>query len=271
MPKFKKILIADLSPLDYNPRRISKKRLVRLQSSIREHTKALADWDENDGFRFAQSITVNRNGKRIVGGHQRVDVMSKLGQDWIHEDDITWVELTPDSAAERALCVSLNDEEAAGRWDDGKKAEILESIAEERQELYDSLDLGALSRKLKERLAQATDATSESLKEHKKKKAEFVDNLGFVVQEILDKYGDTVPNGFMVFTYKNRTHLVVQCDDETYALSKMVGELLKRDNEEVNKFLSLAFKLGIEKSGWDEVEAEGTEYTPGEPLDASEG
>jgi hypothetical protein len=267
MAKFKKTLIADLTPLDYNPRKISKKRFKRLQASIREHTKALADWDEKDGFRFAQSVTINKQGLRIVGGHQRVDVMSKLGQDWIHEDDISWVDLTPGSPEEISLCVSLNDEEAAGRWDDDKKAQVLSTIEEERKELFEKLDLSALKQKLKDKIESATDATSEELRKQKERKAQFIDNVSFAVQEILDKHGDTIKNGFMLFTYKNRTHLIVQCNDDTYALTKMVGELLKRENEEVNKFLALAFKLGIEQSGWEDLEPEDDSYTPGEELE----
>lgn len=249
---FTKVMIADIVPVDYNPRKISKKRFKRLQASIKEHTIALADWDEGDGLRFAQSVTINKKGNRIVGGHQRVDAMAKLGQDWIHGDDITWISLDPGGAQERALCLSLNDEEASGRWDDDKKSEVLLAIQEERQELFEKLDLSALTRKLKDKLEKATDDTSEELKEQKQKKAQFIDNVSFAVQEILEKQGDTIEDGYMFFTYKNRTYLVVQCNDEAYAMTKMVAELLKRDKTEINKFLTLAFRLGIEQSGWDE-------------------
>jgi len=259
---FKKVSLSDLVPLDYNPRKISKKRFKRLQASIREHTKALESWDESDGFRFAGTVTVNRNGSRIVGGHQRLEALAAMGQDWVHPKDITWVELEPGGAQEKSLCISLNDEEASGRWVEEKRSTVLGEIQEEMDVLYKKLDFSALTKKLKEGLEEVSDDASEAVREAKEKKVQFIDNVGFVVQEILDKHGDTIENGFMLFTYKNRTHLIVQCDDDTYALTKMVGELLKRDNAEVNKFLALAFRLGIEQSGWENTEPEG--YTPGE-------
>lgn len=257
------VSVQDLHPLDYNPRKISKKRFKRLQASIQEHTKALEDWDPKDGYRFAETITVNRNGNRIVGGHRRVEALVALGQDWIHPSDITWVSLDPDSAEEKALCISLNDEEASGRWDEDKKNDLLQTIQKDTDELYEKLSLYALRKQVKDAEKDSAEDLSESMAQVKEKKKQFIDNVSFVVQEILEKYGETIHNGFMLFTYKNRTHLIVQCDDETYALTKMVGELLKRDNAEVNKFLSLAFRLGIEKSGW---ESEGPdEYLPEEP------
>jgi len=258
-----RISVQDLCCLDYNPRKISKKRFNRLQASIKEHTKALDGWDPSKGYRFAETITVNRNGNRIVGGHRRIEALVALGQDWVHSDDITWVKLDPDSAEEKALCISLNDEEASGRWDEDKKNDLLKSIQADTDELYEKLSLYALRKKVKEAAENSSKELEDSLEDARERKKQFVDNTSFVVQEILEKYGDTIKNGFMLFTYKNRTHLIVQCDDDTYALTKMVGELLKRDNAEVNKFLSVAFRLGIENSGWESEEPD--EYLPEDP------
>ena len=257
-----KVLISDLIPLEYNPRKISKKRFQRLQSSIKEHTQALEKWDSNDGFRFAGTVTVNRNGNRIVGGHRRIEALFALGQDWVHAEDITWVDLSPDSAEENALCISLNDEEASGRWEEEKRNELLGEIQKKTVDLYNKLDFSVLAKKVKDTLEDTSDEAQEELKAAKEKRAHLIDNVSFVVQEILNKHGDTIKNGFMLFTYKNRTHLIVQCDDDTYALTKMVAELLKRENEEINKFLTLALRLGIEHSSWENTEPAG--YTPGE-------
>jgi len=258
-----RISVQTLSSLDYNPRKISKKRFQRLQASIKEHTSALEAWDPEDGLRFAETVTVNRNGNRIVGGHRRIEALVAMGQDWIHADDITWISLPPDSSEEKALCLSLNDEEASGRWDEDKKNELLQTIQKDTDELYERLSLSVLKKKLKDSVEDAPEELDGALQDVKEKKKQFIDNVSFVVQEILEKYGDTVHNGFMLFTYKNRTHLIVQCDDDTYALTKLVGELLKRDNAEVNKFLTLAFRLGIEQSGWEAEEPDG--YLPEEP------
>lgn len=111
-----KIQLDALNPAPYNPRHITDEELARLVTSIREHTKAIADWDAAGGYRMASTITVNRQGDRIVGGHQRIKALRALGQDWIHEADITWVDLVPDSNEEMALNIALNSMDAAGSF-----------------------------------------------------------------------------------------------------------------------------------------------------------
>jgi len=102
----------------YNPRKISPAALDLLATSIREHTRAVAGWDPRDGFRLTATITVNANGNRVIGGHQRIAALRDvLGQSWIHSSDITYVELEPDSPEEKALNLALNARDAQGDFD----------------------------------------------------------------------------------------------------------------------------------------------------------
>jgi hypothetical protein len=267
---FKKLPICDLSSVSYNPRKIARKRFKRLQSSVQEHTKSLSGWDVKDGFRLAGTITVNVRGNRIVGGCQRVEVLKSLGQDWICDLDITWVDLEPDSPEEKALCISLNDQEASGRWDDGKLKPVLDSIRNELDELYHKLDLSVLDRKIAAGKKGIDGDVDDEMAEIKARRVQFIDNIGFVVQEILDKHGDTIDNGFLVFTYKDRVHLIVNCDDEAYAMTKMVVDLLKRDNKEINGFLTNAFRLGIQSAGWEKDAPRSEDYKPGADEESEE-
>jgi len=113
----KKIPLSDLEPSDYNPRKIAPEHMARLKTLIREHSGAVEGWDVKDGLRLATTITVNRQGMRIVGGHQRVKALLELGQSWIDSADITWVDLVPNSPQEKALNIALNSQDAAGEWD----------------------------------------------------------------------------------------------------------------------------------------------------------
>lgn len=266
MSAFEKIPLASLVPVSYNPRRISKKRFNRLVASVREHSVALENWSIDDGFRFAETVTVNRNGNRIVGGHQRLEALAKLGQDWIHEDDVTWVVLDPDSAAEAALCLSLNDDEASGRWDFEKRAPILEDIKKEAFDLYERLNFSVLEKALRGEIG-STDAEDE-IKKAREAKVQLKDNVAFAVQEIFSKYGDTAEQSFLLFGYKNRMHLIVQCNEETYDLTKKVAEGLKRDNVQMNSFLADAFRLGIVSADWGDVldDMAAEDYKPGEEF-----
>jgi len=117
-----------LVPIEGNPRTIDEASLGRLATLIREHTVALADWNSSDGFRLVTTLTINRNGNRIVGGHQRIKALQMLGQDWIHKADITLVDIPPESAHEKALCIALNSEDASGQWNYEGLAGMLEEI-----------------------------------------------------------------------------------------------------------------------------------------------
>lgn len=120
-----RITIDSLTPADYNPREITEDNMQRLKRSIMEHSACLSEWDAAQGLRLVTTITVNRNGHRVVGGHQRLLALQELGQDWIHADDITWVDLGPGSAMEKALNLALNSEDASGRWEYEKLSALL--------------------------------------------------------------------------------------------------------------------------------------------------
>jgi hypothetical protein len=247
---FKKVLISNLNKCDYNPRKISKKRLDRLAASVKEHSSSLVGWDTSDGYRLAATITVNKKGSRIVGGHQRVEALQALGQDWVHESDITWVDLSPDSAEEKALNVSLNDTKAGGQWDDGKLKELLDDVKSKDSDLFESLTFEELSSSLKELDAKSS---SDSIKSAGDDAVLVKDSVSFIVQEILSKYGATIPQGFIFFAHKNRLHLLVQCDEDLYELTKGVADGLKRDTAAINDFLKSSFSAGMKLAKWDDI------------------
>lgn len=105
-----RIPIDTLISAEYNPREITNDNMERLKRSIMEHSTSLSDWDTAEGLRLVSTITVNCNGNRVVGGHQRLLALQGLGQDWIHSGDITWVDLEAGSAREKALNIALNSE-----------------------------------------------------------------------------------------------------------------------------------------------------------------
>ncbi|MBN1517460.1 ParB N-terminal domain-containing protein [Candidatus Sumerlaeota bacterium] len=137
-----KIALKDFSPVGYNPREIAPEAFEGLKASIREFTSTVQGWDAANGLRMVGTITVNVNGKRIIGGHQRIRALRELGQDWIHRDDVTWVEIEPDSPKEKALCVTLNNQEIAGQF----TADLDFLLSDIRVEMpaFDDLGLGLL-------------------------------------------------------------------------------------------------------------------------------
>lgn len=125
--EFEKIQITDIEPAEYNPRKISKKEYKKLSKSINE-------------FGLVDPIIINlKNGNKIIGGHQRYDVLKQeydegrlFGDlELIRLGDIGWV-FTETSLNikseehEKALNLALN--KISGQWDFEKLDSLLDEL-----------------------------------------------------------------------------------------------------------------------------------------------
>lgn len=142
---FARLQLSELSPVAYNPNVLSDDAMKKLVASVRENSATLANWDKKSGYRLATTITVNVNGNRVIGGWHRVKALRQLGQDWIHCSDITWIDVAPESAREKALNVQLNRADAQGKMDQAKLDLILSEVKIETPELFLSLEMDDLS------------------------------------------------------------------------------------------------------------------------------
>ena len=125
--KIEKIKITDIKPAEYNPRTISSEELQKLTNSI--HTFGLVD-----------PIIINLKNNRIIGGHQRYEVL--INQHMLNNDfygelnlirmgDIGWIFTETDLKVEdedheKALNLALN--KISGEWDFEKLGEILNEL-----------------------------------------------------------------------------------------------------------------------------------------------
>lgn len=103
--------LSKLLPAGYNPRE-------ELQPGDPEFEQ-LRDAIEQIGF--AVPLVVNKKTGRVVGGHQRLNVLAQLGY-----KSAPVVEVDLDETSEKALNVALNKIE--GRWDESKLSELLLSL-----------------------------------------------------------------------------------------------------------------------------------------------
>ena len=71
------VKITDLVASTYNPRKISPEAMSGLAQSI-------------ERFGLVQEVVVNRRNMRIIGGHQRVEVLKKAGEKQV---PVVWVDL----------------------------------------------------------------------------------------------------------------------------------------------------------------------------------
>ena len=102
-----------LKPAPYNPRRIvaaGSPAYRKLKTSLEE-------------FGLVEPLIWNETSGLVVGGHLRLRILRDLG---IREVPVSVVRLTP--ARERALNIVLNNQEAQGRYDRTKLAELLAEL-----------------------------------------------------------------------------------------------------------------------------------------------
>ena len=105
--------LSKLLPAGYNPRE-------ELQPGDPEFEQ-LRDAIEQIGF--AVPLVVNKATGRVVGGHQRLNVLVQLGY-----KTVPVVEVDLDETSEKALNVALNKIE--GRWDESKLSDLLLELEE---------------------------------------------------------------------------------------------------------------------------------------------
>ncbi|HXD87515.1 MAG TPA: ParB N-terminal domain-containing protein [Urbifossiella sp.] len=124
--------VEQLQPAPYNPR----KALSPKSPAYRKLKASLAE------FGLVEPLVWNETTGRVVGGHARLRILKELG---VAEVPVSVVHL--DENREKALNVVLNNQEAQGRYDAAKLAELLAEL-EELPELemtgFDSATLAAL-------------------------------------------------------------------------------------------------------------------------------
>jgi ParB-like chromosome segregation protein Spo0J len=105
--------VADLKPAPYNPRRV-------LSPTSPAYRKLKASLTE---FGLVEPLVWNELTGHVVGGHARLRVLADLG---VAAVPVSVVRLT--DAREKALNVVLNNQEAQGRYDPAKLADLLAEL-----------------------------------------------------------------------------------------------------------------------------------------------
>lgn len=136
-----KFNLSDLKPHPKNPRRIDPARFEALKRNIQHGTLLRTDWNPDSGYRLLTTITVTKRGNVILSGHQRCAALKDLGQDWIHQDDITWVDVDPDDQNALLQLVNLNSIKNQGEYTD-EIFEVLDTIKRLDAALFESNDMG---------------------------------------------------------------------------------------------------------------------------------
>jgi ParB-like chromosome segregation protein Spo0J len=105
--------IGQLQPAAYNPRKI-------LSPKSPAYRKLRASLEQ---FGLVEPLVWNETTGRVVGGHARLRILKLLG---VKEVPVSVVRL--DEAREKALNIVLNNQEAQGRYDPARLADLLDDL-----------------------------------------------------------------------------------------------------------------------------------------------
>lgn len=115
IPQVEEVIVADLNPATYNPRRISDADMMHLKSSIKK-------------YGFVQPLIVQKKGMIIIGGHQRLRALREICEERQAQAPITVPAIVldvPDTQA-KMLNVALN--KISGEFDPFKLAELFTDL-----------------------------------------------------------------------------------------------------------------------------------------------
>ena len=113
--RIEEVALADIRPAEYNPRAILPEARAGLRFSM-------------ERFGVVGLVVVNRRTMRIVGGHQRHAIMVESG---VERAPVIMVDV--DEATEKAMNLTLNNPDIAGRFTDdvlGRIEELRKTDAE---------------------------------------------------------------------------------------------------------------------------------------------
>lgn len=125
--EIRRLPLVSLQPAPYNPRKVlqpSDKAYQKLEASLRE-------------FGLVEPLVWNETTGHIVGGHARLRILQALG---VTEVPVSVVHLS--AVGEKALNIVLNNQEAQGRFDPAKLADLLTELEPLPELTFTGFDAG---------------------------------------------------------------------------------------------------------------------------------
>jgi hypothetical protein len=140
----KKVLLADLIPMDANARTISDSAMSGLEASM-------------DRFGYVEPIVVNCNTMRIIGGHKRCSILIANG---VREATVMMADLPRED--EQVANITLNNPKIEGIWDDSVFS-LLRDVQHDNLELFEELRLNTLQESLEKQMDRPPEGIDSAL------------------------------------------------------------------------------------------------------------
>ena len=229
--------VDDLVPNDWNPQHMSDDEFDRLVEEIRDA-----------GFNSAIEVVEAADEKYVImGGEHRWRAAKVCGLEHIpcliYRGD-KWEE----QDLQKFVTVRLNV--IGGTLDPMKFAKLYEEMAskygkESLQHMFAFTDHKAFQKLVggvKEGLKGSLPKNLQDEFDEAAKEAKTVEDLSRIIQELFNKYGDTVQQSFMVFTFGKQHHVYIQMTSKTKKALDKVLNYCKTTGEDINEVMAPIIK-----------------------------
>jgi len=185
------------------------------------------DWPDGDHY-------------RIISGEHRWRVSVAEGQPQLPCIIKDWDEVKQKTQTMRKNMLS-------GELDKRKFTDLVEGLSgviprEEMARLMGFENETLMDKQLIERADPKDKSFLDGLMAEVDRDKHIIDGLSDVINEIFSSFGDTLDQGYMIFSYKGKTHMMVLCDDDLSKLVRKISDKVRTDGGNVTDF----FKTIIE-------------------------
>jgi len=162
----------------------------------------------------------------IIGGEHRWKAMQVIGNDTIPavvKDDWDEVKQKIKTVRRNLLRGNLDPQRFTKLVNDVKRVYDVDTDVIAKEMGFPEGEFQKFYRERKER----EERVAKEVLEETRRELTTIDNLSSVLNQILSEYGDTVPNGFVFFVYKQETHLMVNMTKGLDDSVKRLVDLMK--------------------------------------------
>lgn len=220
---------------DWNPNAMSELMFNELCAEI-----------ERDGFDEPILAAPLPGGKyRVVNGEHRYRAARVLGlasvpivvkAQWTEEDQ---------------MIKSVRRNMLRGELDSGKFNKLINDLVKRTNGTHQKIaQMAVVDPALAKKLLEQQTAKSkmiEDVLDETQKEVETVDDLSFVLNTLIQEFGDSIPYDYLYFVWKQKMHMMVRMDSELKTKLDKLSMTLKDKKVSIDAFLKKAIDLGLKE------------------------
>lgn len=188
---------------------------------------------------------------RVIGGAHRLAAARQLGIEKVPVD-VLQGEIWADTDLQKFQCVRLNV--LHGRLKPEKFVKLYNEMAEKYGQEQVGRMMGYTNEDgIRKMIRDVAKGMKESLSpeaaekfQERAKKAQTVNDLERIIQDLFEEHGDTVEYNFMVFAWGGREHIYVAMSKRMHSAMKQLMKAAKKQEVDINELLADYIELAAQ-------------------------